>query len=282
MTIHSFDPVAARNDDLFPQTGTFGQFNDTMRLVMAYLAQFQADAGGGAETGGAAAVVRALNGTPYAVTVSEDGTATLAETIPTPTPQGFLLLFRCYLSNTGAVTGVFGNANPLWLSINGAAHPLQGPRGQSTFGNFELRQDALYLAVFTGDRWQLLSTASVAEPADKLIHREIATGGALTLRGEHINSSVIIQAVAATLTLTIPAALLDRWPVHSWVEVFQLRHSAVTLRFDDPTATPVLLKPYSSGGAVPAGVVLNNVVHFRLMRTSPLAITFLDYPRGVR
>lgn len=271
-SLYDYDTAASGNETAFPRSMVFSDFNDAMRLIMAQTAQHIADAGGGPPPDASVSV--------YMTSVSRDGEVVPVETIPSPTPVGCLLLFRFAVGDTGPGTNVNGHSNPLWLTVNGAGHPVVAPRRQSTPGNFELRSQSLYLAVFTGSAWQVLSTMQVEVPADRDVIREVPSGGNLTLNAGHINNSVLIQSVTSTLTLTIPVALLDRWPVHSWIEFHQQRFSNVIIQFDGATST--LLKPYGSGNAHPAGVVLNNYVHFRLIRASALDILFIEYPRGVR
>lgn len=276
--------------DRFPASGTFGEFNDRMRSLMAAVAQFLRDSGGQA--------IADLD--PLVVTTSfaEDGTLVVQEPVATPLPRGFLLLFRVQL--TGAhpqLIAVDGNANPLWINVGGNAHPVVLP-GERTPANFTFRTGSIYLAVFTGSSWQVISNPYVADGydyaspgaaigADRPLYTEEATGGAFTLEAAHINSTLLLTNDPANssgaLAITIPAKLHLRWPEGSWIDIVQIKHSDVTIAFDDPIqASPVWLSAVGVGGSVPAGTLVNNLVFFRLMRTSPLTITYLNYPRGVR
>lgn len=270
ISLYEYSLSAPGNETSFPRSMVFGDFNDAMRELMAQQALHVSDAGGGTPP----------DATVSATAVSRDGEVVPLESLPTPTPVGCLLLFRFAVGDTGPSTGVFGHSNPLWLTVNGASHPVVAPRRQSTPGNFELRQQSLYLAVFTGSAWQVLSNLSVETPADRAILREAPAGGNLTLDAEHINSSVLIQALASRLTITIPIALLDRWPVHSWIDFHQQRFDEVVIQFGG--ATSAVLKPHGSGNLHPAGIIANNYVHFGLIRATALDFLFIEYQRGVR
>ena len=101
-----------------------------------------------------------------------------------------------------------------------------------------------------------------------------------------MRSSGIVTATARKssdfLYVTIPAKLTDRWPVGSWIDIFQFNHKDVTIAFDNPSNTVVELAAVGTGGAVPAGTLLNNVVYFRLARLTTAAIEFLPHARGIR
>jgi hypothetical protein len=269
-SLYEYALAAAGNETSFPRSMVFSEFNDAMRTLMAQQALHMLDEGGSAPA----------NATLILSAVSRDGEVVPLEAIPSPTPVGCLLMFRFMVSDTGPSTGVFGHSNPLWLTVNDASHPVVGMRRQSTPGNFELRTESLYLVVFTGSAWHVLSSLAMEAPADRAVIREVPAGGNLTLRAEHLNSSVLIQALASELTLTIPVQLLDRWPVHSWIEFHQQRFATVRIQFDG--ATSAVLLPHGSGNLHPAGVLLNNYVHFGLIRASPLDVLFIEYARGVR
>lgn len=289
-TVYDFDTDPAHNAtaERFPASGTFTEFNDRMRALMAAQARFLAD-GGGASPLAMSSVVNVIT--------AEDGTLTLEEPVSAPLPTGFLLTFRLAVSSTHPLlVAVHGFKNAPWLYVGGAAHPLKAPGG-ATFANFALRQESIYQAVFDGAAWQLLSNPFIANGydyaspgaaigADHPIYAFEATDGLVSIEAKHIGSTLYLTRDPAntggSLAFTIPAKLTDRWPVGSWIDVFQFNHKNVTIAFDNPRETVVELGAVGNGGAVSAGTLLNNVVYFRLARLTTGAIDFLPHTRGVR
>ena len=289
-TVYDYDADPARNAtaERFPSSGTFTEFNDRMRALMAAYAGYLAD-GGGVAPLSMSSVVN--------VVTAEDGTLTLVEPVSAPLPVGFILTFRLTISTTHPLlVAVHGFKNAPWLYVGGAAHPLKAPGG-TTFANFALRQASIYQAVFDGAAWQLLSNPFIASGydyaspgaaigADHPIYAFEATDGLVDIEAKHIGATLYLTRdpsnTANSLAFTIPAKLTDRWPVGSWIDIFQFNHKDVTIAFDNPSNTVVELAAVGTGGAVPAGTLLNNVVYFRLARLTTAAIEFLPHARGIR
>lgn len=278
-SIYEYALAMNLNAATFPQSGTFTDFNDRMRLIMAQLALLQGDGGGR----------NVLDGVPYVYSaVADDTEITIEETINTATlPEGFLLAFRVAAPDAHPQATATGVPNPVWLRVNGVSSPLVPP-GRGTLENFALREGGVYFATFVSGEWHLLSTPAVDEKSDRPTYAVEGTAGELSLLGEYINSTLIIEKDGVTnptgvLNIIIPAKLLQRWPVGSWISIFQQNHITVRVTFDDPiAAAPVTLRGAGAGNVYPVGKIVNEFVHFKIMRVSTLEMVVQLFPRGVR
>jgi len=258
-TIYDFDVDADANGvaipDGFPPTMDFSDFNDTMREYMAKKARFLVDAGGKDSP---------LDLDPVTQSPSvEDGELdATSQTISSP-PVGFIVMFR--LTATG------GNNQPLWMAIDGGAkYPLVDARGGMILRG-GLHEGALYQAVFTGTRWQLISNLKGSKQERGVRN---VTSDAVSLIGRDVGGVIIATKDSSSdLTITIPGALLDRWPVGATCEIVNFGHVDNYVVFDSKVSAAYSISGVDTGsGNLVSGASISaaDFSIFVILRRSPL------------